>query len=99
MTPARVLKIDQLYQSTDPKLLKFKTTEDLEDLTEVIGQPRAVESVQFGVGIRSEGYNLFALGPAGTGKRSLLRRSFEDQASEEPVPSDWIYVETEDRRE
>jgi lon-related putative ATP-dependent protease len=58
----------------------------------VIGQARAMEAVRFGIGIQQEGYNIFALGPVGTGKRSIMRQAFESQADTEPVPSDWCYV-------
>jgi len=36
--------------------------------------------------------DVFALEPAGTGKRSMLDRFFEQRAADEPVPSDWFYV-------
>lgn len=81
-----------LYRRTDPKYFRFQTTDELEDLTEAIGQPRAVDALGFGVGIRQEGYNIFAMGPAGTGKRSMIRRYFEQQAKNEPNPPDWCYV-------
>ena len=45
-----------------------------------------------GVGMRHEGYNLFAFGPSGTGKYSLVRRYVEEQAANDPAPSDWCYV-------
>jgi lon-related putative ATP-dependent protease len=90
----RIKKLDpaQLYQRTDPEQLDFDTTADLEKLTEIIGQSRAVDAMQFGVGIEREGYNIFALGPSGTGKESVIRQHFEKRASEKPTPPDWCYV-------
>jgi lon-related putative ATP-dependent protease len=82
----------QLYHPVDPTDFQFETTENLPDLFEIIGQPRAVEAVRFGMGIEKEGYNIFAHGPNGTGKRSLVRQFFEEKASQEPVPDDWCYV-------
>jgi multiple sugar transport system substrate-binding protein len=41
------LRAEQLYQATDLDLLHFEVTDQLEDLTEIIGQPRAVEAVRF----------------------------------------------------
>ena len=38
---------------------------------------RAMDAVRFGAGIRHEGYNLFVLGPAGIGKRSMVRQLLE----------------------
>ncbi|MEW5987539.1 MAG: ATP-binding protein, partial [Chloroflexota bacterium] len=76
----------------DPEQFTFETTAELEDLTEVIGQARAVEAVRFGVGMRSEGYNLFALGPYGTGKHTAVAHFLKQKAAEEPAPPDWCYV-------
>ena len=92
MGSSKRLKASELYQRCDPQQFAFETTADLEDLTEVVGQPRAVEAMQFGMGIERDGYNIFALGPSGTGKRSLVRQFFEQKAKTEPVPSDWCYV-------
>ncbi len=92
MEGVKPLDAKALCQRCDPDQFAFETTAELEDLTEIIGQPRAVEAVRFGVGIEQEGYNIFALGPAGTGKLSLVRQFFEQRAASEPVPPDWCYV-------
>jgi lon-related putative ATP-dependent protease len=81
-----------LCQRCDPTQFMFETTAELEDLTGVIGQPRAVEAVRFGIGIRREGFNLFALGPEGLGKHAVVRQYLGRQAAEQPPPSDWCYV-------
>jgi lon-related putative ATP-dependent protease len=81
-----------LYRRCDVSQFSFRTTDDLPDLTEVIGQERAVEAVRFGIGIRREGYNLFALGPEGTGKYAVVRQFLEQNAAAQPTPSDWCYV-------
>jgi len=83
---------DALRRCCDPTLFAFKTTDQLEALDDSLGQERAVEAVRFGVGIRHEGYNLFAFGPPGTGKYTLVRRYVEEKAAREPAPSDWCYV-------
>ena len=81
-----------LYRQCNPEELQFQTTSELADLSEIIGQSRAVEAVQFGIGIRREGFNLFLLGPAGIGKYSTVRRFLERQAATEPAPPDWCYI-------
>lgn len=86
------LQAAALYQRCDPMQFAFETSADLEDLTGVIGQARAVEAVRFGIGISRNGYNLFALGPEGTGKYSTVRRYLERQAIDQPPPADWCYV-------
>ena len=88
----QALTPDVLYRQCDPGLLSFRTTAEVEDLDGVIGQDRAVAAVRFGIGIRRRGYNLFALGPSGTGKYTTIRRFLEARAKDEPTPPDWVYV-------
>ena len=76
----------------DPGQFGFETTAELEDLGEALGQRRAVEAIKFGIGIRQEGYNLFAMGPEGIGRRSIVRHFLEQQAPAREVPPDWCYV-------
>ncbi len=58
MTDHPSLGPSDLRRSTDPASLGFATTADLADLDEVVGQDRAVEAVEFAVGMHREGYNL-----------------------------------------
>ncbi len=90
-TPGR-LDPAQLCKHCDPGQFSFETTAELEDLAEVIGQARATDAIEFGVGIRRDGYNIYALGEPGIGRRSVLQRFLEARAATEPVPSDWCYV-------
>jgi len=92
MENVKPLQPTELYQYSDPEKFGFKTTDDLKDLVEVIGQPRAIEAIKFGIGIDQPGYNIFAMGSSGTGKRALIKRHFEERAASEPVPPDWVYV-------
>lgn len=92
MATIKSLAPEELYQHTDPGLFSFETTEEVADFSEIIGQPRAIEAIKFGMGMDKDGYNLFALGPSGSGKRSLVIRSFEQQAKLEPIPDDWCYI-------
>ncbi|MFM8392461.1 MAG: Lon-like protease helical domain-containing protein, partial [Acidobacteriota bacterium] len=88
----KTLTKDELYHRCDPDQFTFETTADLDEISEMVGQERAVEAVLFGIGIRREGYNLFALGPSGTGKHTLVRGFIADQASREATPCDWCYI-------
>ena len=91
MSPHR-LEACQLRQNCDPMQFDFETTAELDDLDQIIGQERAVGAVRFGIGIRRDGYNLYALGPSGTGKRTTVTQFLRRRATNEPVPSDWCYV-------
>ena len=92
MAKPEPLSADLLCRPCDPQQFTFETTADLEDLTEAIGQARAVEAVRFGIGIQQHGYNLFSLGPEGMGKQTMVRRFIEQKAATEPTPPDWCYV-------
>ncbi|HCE08596.1 MAG TPA: ATP-dependent protease [Oxalobacteraceae bacterium] len=86
------LDSQQLHQPCDPGQFAFQTTADLEDLTEMIGQVRAMDALRFGAGIRHDGYNLFVLGPSGMGKHSMVRQFLERKAKQEHEPADWCYL-------
>jgi Cdc6-like AAA superfamily ATPase len=94
ITPARHNSVpaDDLCRRCDLAGLAFETTSELEDLPEVVGHPRALDAMRFGIGIRKRGFNLFLLGPAGTGKYTTLRTLLEKKAKSEPTPPDWCYV-------
>jgi lon-related putative ATP-dependent protease len=92
MTVLKPLDVRQLCWRLDAGELPFKTTAELPDLVEIVGQERATEAIRFGLGIRREGYNLFVLGPSGTGRHDIVRRFLDEQAATEPVPPDWCYV-------
>lgn len=86
------LPAERLCQRCDPAAFRFRTTADLEDLEGFFGQARALGAIEFGVGMRREGYNVFAMGPEGVGRHTIVRRELEAQARRLPAPSDWCYV-------
>lgn len=92
MTTPKALSSDRLRAHCDASQFNFETTDELPDLTEIIGQPRAQEALRFGIGIRHEGYNIYALGPPGMGKHSLVKQLITQQATGKAVPSDWCYA-------
>ncbi len=92
VAPIAPLPPEALRTPCRAESLPFATTAELDDLHEFIGQQRARQAVDLGVRMRHPGYNIFAFGPAGTGKLTLVRRHVEQQAAGEPAPSDWCYV-------
>lgn len=86
------LKPSQLYTVCDPQKFDFTTTAELEERMSALGQDRAISAVELGINIKSKGYNLFCLGPEGTGKTSLVKRILEEEAKKRPTPQDWAYV-------
>jgi lon-related putative ATP-dependent protease len=86
------LEPDQLSRKCDPAALGFTTTEDVEPLRGAVGQPRALSAIEFGLDIEAPGYNIFAAGPIGTGKRSIVAQHLAETASTRPTPGDWAYL-------
>lgn len=86
------LKDRQLYTVCDPQKFDFASTAELEERMSALGQDRAISAVKLGINIKSKGYNLFCLGPEGTGKTSLVKRILEEAAKTRPTPRDWVYV-------
>ena len=88
----RPLPPELLYRRCDLTQLDFDTVLDLPDLLGLVGQERAVEAVKFSIGMQRKGFNLFALGPSGTGKHTLVSDLLRQKAADKPVPPDWCYV-------
>ena len=69
-----------------------QTSKDVSVLEGVIGQDRAVKSMEFGLAMGAAGYNIFVLGPQGTGKTSYAQTAVSRAASKGKVPDDWCYI-------
>ena len=86
------LPIPALRKGCDPDSLQFNTTDELPDLQNVIGQPRAFRALELGSEVSGPGYNTFVLGLPGSGRTTLSLEYLERKAVNEPVPEDWCYV-------
>ncbi|MFK7803734.1 MAG: AAA family ATPase [Anaerolineae bacterium] len=86
------LKTTQLRRKFDSPKLKFKSTKDIEPCTTIIGQPRGVMAIEFGIEMQSPGYNIYVLGESGTGRTTTIKKFIEGRVENQPVPNDWIYV-------
>jgi hypothetical protein len=87
------LSPETLYKRCEPGDFTFETTAELKTAeVEISGQARAAEAVRFGIGIDRGGFNVFALGPQGTGKHFLVEHFLKERASTRPVPPDLCYV-------
>ncbi len=81
-----------LRHATDPAEFPFNTTTELKPSEEVIGQARAVKSIEFGLSIKNHGYNIFVSGIPGTGRNTIVKSIVKRISVERPVPDDWCYV-------
>ena len=92
MTEIKPLHPEQLRSYCNPESFQFQTTDDLPDLGEIVGQERALAALDFGVGMPNSGYNLYVLGPAGSGKYTTVSRFLKEKAAGSAAPADWVYV-------
>lgn len=90
--PLQPLLLQQLRRVCDPNTLNFKSTADLPAATDIIGQPRGTQAIEFGIDIDSPGYNIFVIGEEGTGRTTAIGRFLRDHAAQRPTPQDWLYV-------
>lgn len=89
---AQNISPDQAYHCCDPDSLNFTTTDEVETLGRFIGQERAMEAVDFSIGMASQGFNLFVLGPEGSGRHSVVQSFINKKASQDPPQNDWCYL-------
>ena len=57
-----------------------------------LGQERALQALELGLGIRERGFNIFVVGASGTGRTSTVRELLEERARGEPTPPDVILL-------
>lgn len=86
------VSIKDLEHKCNESALHFKTTKDLESLDEIIGQDRALESLDFGLQVDKKGYNIFVTGSSGTGRSSYVKFITNEMAKDKPASDDWVYV-------
>ncbi len=86
------LKPEEVRATCPLDILPFEKTDELNPFTGIIGQERAVRAMEFGLQVKSEGYNIFMAGPIGTGKATYAKSITKQIAENEKVPDDWCYV-------
>ena len=92
MTENFILEPCDLRCICDAKIFNFKDTSEVEPLDVVIGQERAVKAIDFGLNMKSPGYNIFVTGIEGTGKSTIVRDIISKHAETLSTPDDWCMV-------
>ena len=92
MPELRELRADEVTLNIDPKSFGFRSTAELEPLSEIVGQPRALRAFDLGTGIRHPNYHIYVAGLVGTGRAELISHALRQRISDHSVPPDWIYV-------
>ncbi len=87
-----IVPAEQLRKTVNLGRYKFNTTAEIDILSTVIGQERAVSSINFALDIGDSGYNIFVSGRYGTGKTTIVHDLVNKKAKALPRPPDWIYV-------
>ncbi|MGR0306036.1 Lon protease family protein [Acinetobacter beijerinckii] len=85
------LKADQLTHTPDFAKIP-SSTKRIKPLNNFLGQDRARASVEAGISLPYSGYNIFAVGTAGLGKRTMIKRLLQQHAKTMQTPNDWVYV-------
>lgn len=86
------LATTQLYHACHLEQPTFNSTADLEPLPETIGQQRALGAIEFGVGMRHEGFNLYVMGSTGLGRHTLVHEALRKERQSKHAVRDWCYV-------
>ena len=84
--------IDHLRCAFETLGVDFDQTNQLPAHSAMLGHERAIDAIEFGIKIASEGYNVFVLGRHGMHRHGLAQQLAEAQAASEPAPGDWCYL-------
>ncbi|MBS3735585.1 MAG: ATP-binding protein [Candidatus Bipolaricaulota bacterium] len=90
----RELGISDLRRTCSPDNFSFETTKELEPLKEIIGQDRALDAIELGLGVKDDEnrYNIYVAGQPGTGKNSAVNNFLKKVSKEEEAPPDICYI-------
>ncbi|MDX1304397.1 ATP-binding protein [Photobacterium sp.] len=95
--PIKPLSSDKLYRASELNDLspdECKSTKHLIPLDEIVGQERAQQAVEFAMSIKEKGYNIYAIGRNGLGKRTMMLRYLQrhELNGNSRTIYDWCYV-------
>ena len=86
------LEASKLYHAAELEMLPSKSTKELAPIDEIVGQERAQKAVEFAMSIKEKGYNIYAIGQNGLGKRTMILRYLNRHKHDESELFDWCYV-------
>ena len=90
--PITSLVPQDLYHVAELDQLPCKSTKELSPIDELVGQERAQKAVEFAMSIKEKGYNIYAIGRNGLGKRTMILRYLNRHQHEVSSLFDWCYV-------
>ena len=81
-----------LRKVIDPAALKVRNLKDIQPLETIIGQKRAMKALDFGVGNKAYGFNIYVSGYPGTGRLTAVKNFIKKKSIDQAPPFDWCYV-------
>jgi len=86
------LNPDKLRRVVATTTINWKQIREKHLSKPLIGQKRALEAFEFGIGNKSGGFNIYVSGYPGSGKLRAVNHFLEEKAKFETTPGDWCYV-------
>ena len=92
MRKIKELKSTDLTFKLNASQFNFKTTDDISGYNGIIGQKRALETVETALEMPQKGFNLYVCGQVGMGKMPYVLSIVNRLAKTKPVPNDVCYI-------
>lgn len=86
------LPANQLTSRCLPEVFAFRSSQELVASSARIEQTRAVRAIEFAMAVDGAGFNLFVMGPPGSGRHTLVSAHLAASAAQDATPADWCYV-------
>ncbi len=83
---------EKLAWRLSPEKIPYDNTEECQSCEGIIGQDRAIRSIQTGLDVKSLGYNIFITGLVGTGRTTTIKQLLEKLEKEDKTPDDILFV-------
>lgn len=83
---------ESLKRTIDYTQFEFETTEEVPELSGIVGQERGAAVMRFGLQMNKVGYNLYVSGISGTGKTTFTNSIVQEFAKNDTTLYDWCYV-------
>ncbi len=88
---APALEPDQLYHACDPAALVLDA-ESADEVPVLLAQGRAAGAIRLAMDMRRDCYNVFVMGPPGSGKRTLVSALLSERRTPAVAAPDWAYL-------
>lgn len=89
---ATKLSPEQLTRRCSLDHFTFQDTSELNSQQTIYGQDRGTTAITFGIEMDQPGYNMFVLGPSGSGRLTAVEQFINEYARQADTPDDWCYV-------